>query len=108
MIWVGLKPAVKDHITAGLWLAPAVSWRPLITTGSNQEPTVIWCYQFWFKPTTDGDKIAVQKASAVLSFLLSSILSIEARVWAAPSIVEDALHHEASSWIWKNDLIFLL
>jgi len=80
MVGAGLKPVVKDHITAGMWLAPAVSWRPLITTGSNQEPTVIWCYQFWFKPTTDGDKIAVQKASAVLSFLLSSIPSTEARV----------------------------
>ena len=108
MIGAGLKPVVKDHITAGMWLAPAVSWRPLITTGSNQEPTVIWCYNCQFEPSTDGDKIAVQKADAVFSFLLSSILSIEARVWAAPSIVAAALHHEASSWIWKNGLIFLL
>ena len=82
-----LKLAVKDHVTVGLWLAPAVSWRPLITAGSNQEPTVIWCYYCWFEPRTDGDKIAVQKAGAVLSFLLSSIPSTETRVWAALSIV---------------------
>ena len=108
MIRVGLKLAVKDHITADLWLAPAVSWRPLITVGSNQEPTVIWCYHCRFESRTDDDKIAVQKASTVLSFLLSSILSTEARVWAAPSIVAAALHHEACSCIWKNGLIFLL
>ena len=64
MIGARLKPAVKDHITAGLWLAPVVSWRPLITAGSNQEPTVIWCYHCQFEPRTDGDKIAVQKADA--------------------------------------------
>ena len=40
MIGVGLKSAVKDHITAGLWLEPAVFWRPLITAGLSQEPTV--------------------------------------------------------------------
>jgi len=50
--------------------------------------------------------MAVQKAGAVLSFLLSSIPSTEARVWAAPSIVAAALHHGASSWIWKNGLTF--
>ena len=87
MIEAGLKPTVKDHITAGLWLAPAMSWRPLITAGSNQELTVIWCYHCRFEPITDGDKIAVQKAGAVLSFLLSSIPSTETRVWAALSIV---------------------
>ena len=27
MIGAGLKPAVKDHITAGSWLEPAVFWR---------------------------------------------------------------------------------
>ena len=102
MIAAGLKPAVKDPITTGLWLAPAVSWRPLITAGSNQEPTVIWCYHCRFEPRTDGDKIAVQKASAVLSFLLSSIPSTEAPVWATPSIVAVALHHEASSWILEE------
>ena len=106
MIGVGLKPAVKDHITVGLWLAPAVSWQPLITAGSNQEPTVIWCYHYRFEPRTDGDKIAVQKCGAVLSFLLSSTPSTEVRVWAAPSIVAAALHREANSWIWKNGLIF--
>jgi len=108
MIRAWLKPAMKDHITAGLWLAPAVSWRPLITAGSNQEPTVIWCYHYRFESRTDGDKIAVQKASTVLSLLLSSIPRIEARVWAASSIFVAALHREASSWIWKNGLIFLL
>ena len=106
MIAVGLKPTVKDPITTSLWLAPAVSWRPLITVGSNQEPTVIWCYHCRFESRTDDDKIAVQKASTVLSFLLSSILSTEARDWAAPSIVAAALHCEASSWIWMNGLIF--
>jgi len=35
MIGFGLEPAVKDHITAGLWLEPAVFWRPLITVGSS-------------------------------------------------------------------------
>ena len=108
MIGAGLKPAVKDHITTGLWLAPVVSWRPLITVGPNQEPIVILCYHCQFNPRTDGDKIAVQKAGAVLSFLLSSIPSTKALVWAAPSIVAAALHREASSWIWKNGLIFLL
>jgi len=106
MIRARLKLAVKDHITVGLWLSPVVSWRPLITAGSNQEPTVIWCYHCRFEPRTDGDKIAVQKADAVLSFLFSSIPSTEARVWAAPFIVAAALHREASSWIWKNGLIF--
>ena len=108
MIGAGLKPAVKDHITVGMWLAPAVSWWPLFTAGSNQEPTVIWCYHCRFKPRTDGDKIAVQKADAVFSFLLSSIPSTEAHVWAAPSIIAAAVHHEAGYWIWKNGLIFLL
>jgi hypothetical protein len=108
MIGAGLKPAVRDHITAGLWHAPAVSLWPLITTGSNQEPIVIWCYLCRFWPRTDGDKLAVQKAGAILSFLLSSILSTEVRIWAAPSIVTAALHREASSWIWKNGFIFLL
>jgi hypothetical protein len=41
MIGAGLKPTVKDHITADLWLAPAVSWRSFITAGSSQEPIVI-------------------------------------------------------------------
>ena len=49
-----------------------------------------------------------KKATTVLSFLLSSILRIEARVWALPSIVAAALHHEASAWILKNGLIVLL
>ena len=92
----------------GAELKPAVSWRPLITADSNQEPTVIWCYYCRFEPRTDDDKIIVQKAGVVLSFLLSSIPSTEARIWATPSIVAAALHREASSWIWKNDLIFLL
>ena len=83
MIGAGRKPAVKDHITAGLWLKPAVFWRPLITAGSSQEPTVI--------------SLQHKKAAAVLSFLLSSILRLEARVWALPSIVAAALHHEASA-----------
>ena len=59
MIGARLKPTVKDHITAG----------------SNQEPTVIWCYHCRFEPRTDGDNITVQKASTVLFFLLSSIPS---------------------------------
>jgi hypothetical protein len=42
MIGVGQKLAIKDHITAGLWLATEVSWRPLIIDGSIQEPTVIY------------------------------------------------------------------
>ena len=104
--WGGLKPVVKDNITTGLWLVPGVSWQPLITAGSNQEPTVIWCYHCLFERRTDGDKISVQNAGTVLSFFLSSILSTEACVWAAPSIVASALHREASSWIWKNGLIF--
>ena len=41
MIGAGLKSAVKDHITTDLWFAPTVSWQPLVTAGSNQEPTVI-------------------------------------------------------------------
>ena len=98
MIGARLKPTVKDHITIGLWLALVVSWRPLITAGSNQEPTVIWCYHCRFEPRTDiSDKIAVQKVGAVLSLLLSSIPSTEARIWATPSIVAAALHREASS-----------
>jgi len=48
MIGAGLKPTVKDHITAGLWLEPAVFWRPLITTGLSQEPTMIWIYHCRF------------------------------------------------------------
>ena len=106
MIGARLKLTVKDHVTACLWLASAVSLRPLITAGSNQEPTVIWCYHYRFEPRTNVDKIAVQKASVVLSFLLSFIPSTEARIWAAPSIVAAALHREASSWILKNGLSF--
>jgi hypothetical protein len=37
MIRVGPKLAVKVHIATCLWLEPAVSWWPLITTGSSQE-----------------------------------------------------------------------
>jgi len=48
MIGAGLKPAVKDHITAGLWLEPAVFWRALITAGLSQEPTVIVLYHCRF------------------------------------------------------------
>ena len=83
MIGARLKPAVKDNITTGLWLEPAVFWRPLITAGSSQEPTVI--------------SLQHKKATTVLSFLLSSIPRTEARVWALPSIVAAALHHEASA-----------
>ena len=61
MIGAGLKPVVKDHITTGLWLALAVSWRPLTTAGSNQELIVIWCYHCHFEPRTDGDKPTAQK-----------------------------------------------
>ena len=48
MIGAGLKPAVKDHITVGLWLEPAVFWRPLITASLSQEPTVIVLYHYRF------------------------------------------------------------
>ena len=48
MIGAGLKPAVKDHITVGLWLEPAVFWRPLITAGLSQELTVIGLYHCRF------------------------------------------------------------
>lgn len=48
MIGAGLKPTVKDHITAGLWLEPVVFWRALITAGLSQEPTVIGLYHYRF------------------------------------------------------------
>ena len=48
MIGTELKLAVKDHITAGLWLEPAVFWWPLITAGLSQEPTMIGFYQCRF------------------------------------------------------------
>ena len=48
MIGAGLKPAVKDHITVGLWLELAVFWQPLITVGLSQEPTVIGLYHYRF------------------------------------------------------------
>ena len=48
MIGAGLKLTVKDHITAGLWLEPAVFWRALITAGLSQEPTVIGHYHCRF------------------------------------------------------------
>ena len=48
MIGAGLKPVVKDHITVGLWLEPAVFWRALITIGLSQEPTVIVLYHCRF------------------------------------------------------------
>ena len=48
MIGAGLKPAVKDHITTGFWLEPAVFWRALITIGLSQEPTVIGLYHCQF------------------------------------------------------------
>ena len=48
MIGAGLKPTVKDHITIGFWLEPAVFWRALITTGLSQEPTVIENYHCRF------------------------------------------------------------
>ena len=65
-----------------------------ITVGSIHEPAVI--------------SLQHKKAAAVLSFLLSSNPRIEARVWALPSIVAATLHHEASVWILKNDLVFFL
>ena len=108
MIGAGLKPAVKDPITIGLWLEPAVFWRALITAGLSQEPTMVGLYHCWFLPRTNGDKPTTQKAAAILSFLFSSILRTEACVWTLPSIVAAALHHDASAWILKNGLIFLL
>ena len=48
MIGAGLKPAVKDYITAGLWLEPTVFWWPLITAGSSHKPEVIWLYHCRF------------------------------------------------------------
>ena len=48
IIGAGLKPAVKDHIIAGLWLEPAVFWRALITVGLSQEPIVIVLYHCRF------------------------------------------------------------
>ena len=48
MIGAGLKPAVKDHITAGLWLKLVVFWRALITIGLSQEPIVIEIYHCRF------------------------------------------------------------
>ena len=48
MIEAELKPVVKDHITAGLWLEPVVFSRPLITAGLSQEPTVVWIYHCRF------------------------------------------------------------
>ena len=48
MIGAGLKPAVMDHITAGLWLEPAVFWRTLITADLSQESTVIGLYHCRF------------------------------------------------------------
>ena len=80
-------------------------------------------YHCRFKPQTGSDlalslsvnseestviSLQLKKAAAVLFFLLSSIPRIEARVWALPSIVAAVLHHEASAWILKNGLIFLL
>jgi len=50
MIGAGLKPAVKDHITAGLWLEPAVFWRPLITAGLSHKPAVMWSFTAGFSP----------------------------------------------------------
>jgi hypothetical protein len=38
------KPAVKVHITTGLWLELTVSAQSQITAGSSQEPTLMWCY----------------------------------------------------------------
>ena len=97
--WGESKPVVKDHITIDLSLAPAMTWRPLITSGSNQELTEIWCYcPFYQKLTVINWQY--KKDAAVLSFLLSSIPSTEARVWALPTIVVAVLHHEASPWIW--------
>ena len=48
MIEARLKPVVKDHITVGLWLEPAVFWRALITAGSSHKPAVIVLYHCWF------------------------------------------------------------
>ena len=61
MIGAGLKPAVKDHITTGLWFKPAVFWQALITAGLSQELTVIGLYHCRFYPRTDGDKPTTQK-----------------------------------------------
>ena len=48
MIGARLKPTVKDHITAGLWLELVVFWWPLITASLSQEPIVIRLYHCWF------------------------------------------------------------
>jgi len=48
IIGAGLKPAVKHHITTGLWLESAVFLWSLITASSSHNPAVIWLYHCWF------------------------------------------------------------
>ena len=50
MIGAGLKPAVKDNITAGLWLEPAVMSARQKTAGSNHKPVVIRSFTAGFSP----------------------------------------------------------
>ena len=81
----------------GVGLKLAVFWRALITAGLSQEPTVIGLYDYRSSQEPMVISLQHKKTAAVLSFLLSSIPRIETRVWALPSIVAAALHHEASA-----------
>jgi hypothetical protein len=66
-------------------------------------------YHCRFKPRTDSDEPdSTKKVVAVIFFLHSFIPRTEARVWATPSNVAVAQIREATTWIWKNGLIFLL
>ena len=78
MIGAGLKPAVKDHITVGFFLEPAVFWRALITAGLSQEPTVIGL-SITVGSSQEPTVISLQHKKAT-TVLLSSILRTEARV----------------------------
>ena len=86
------------------------SWMGVLGMGeTREERTTAFCtsvYHCRFNPRTDGGKLTVQNSGVILSSLLSFIPSTEARVCPPPSIVAAALHHEASSWILKNGLIF--
>ena len=93
LVCVSNRQWLDGHISLPVQ-AKSQQWLGSITVGSSQEPTVI--------------SLQHKKAAAVLSFLLCSNPRTEACIWVLPSIVAAALHHEASAWILKNGLIFLL
>jgi len=77
MIGAGLKPAVKYHITAVLWLEQTIFWRSLITAGWSHKPTVMSSITVGF--SQESTMISLQHKRLQPSSSSSSLSSQEQR-----------------------------